>query len=194
MIKYMLLLLFACSTYAVQPAPMKIDVSQECRLKNPSLMHHVKEISLFKVNIENKRALPEYESIKEILLWADGKTYLINSNNANQKNISLNTDDIKSIDNAKFLKLLVTYQGQVNEEHQSNGTTDYRTTVEKKQYFPIVMEQSAIKNAIVDCRKSVDAEKTKFWQLKFYIAIGIIGGLIGLSLILKPSERDQEKY
>ncbi|MFA6189776.1 MAG: hypothetical protein WC680_10920 [Sulfuricurvum sp.] len=170
---------------------MKIDVSQECRLKNPSLMHHVKEISLFKVNIENKRALPEYESIKEILLWADGKTYLINSNNANQKNISLNTDDIKSIDNAKFLKLLVTYQNQANEKNQSNGTTDYRKTVEKKQYFPIVMEQSAINNAIIDCRKSVDTEKTKFWQLKFYIAIGLIGGTIGLSLISKRLERDQ---
>ena len=66
--------------------------------------------------------------------------------------------------------------------------------MKKKQYFPIVMEQSSIKNAIVDCRKSVDTEKTKFWRLKFYIVIGVIGGLIGLSLIFKPSERNREKY
>ena len=191
----MLLLLFISSIYAVEPLPVKVNISSECGLNNPKITHYVDEISLFKLTIEEEILPSNSETVKEISLWADGKTYPINNGEA-YKSRWLSTDDIKSINNAKFLKLSVKYTNHINEEQSSKGgTTPYytaiKTTVEKEQYLPILIKQSTINNAMLDCRKSIDEQKMKFSLLKFFIAIGVIIGLIGLLLIFKRVRRDK---
>ncbi|MDP1785296.1 MAG: hypothetical protein Q8K81_07735 [Sulfuricurvum sp.] len=184
-----------------------MHVSQECFLSNTEPFQQPYENSIFKITVEDETLLGKNETIKEISLWGDGKIYRIKTDEEHvyredtktpdRKSKQLFGDEIKAVSNAKFVKLLVKYQENVKEEQSSNGTSSYyttiKTTVAKEKFFPIILNRPEIDNALFECSNTFSEEKNRQSFVEILIGIGLLAGLIGISVIIIRFRRGLKK-
>lgn len=190
--KLLLFLMISNAMVAAEVKPIKLDVSQVCYVSNTAPFAQANENSLFKITVDDEALLGSHSTIKEISLWSDGKMFPIkpseeqiykdNTVKLIRKSNELFADELKSILNAKFVKLFVTYQENVSEEQSSNGRSPYfttvKTTVAKDQYFPVVLPQGEIHAALLECTQTLEDQKER--QSLFETLI-MIGGLLGIA-------------
>lgn len=205
--KLLALLMIANAIIAAEVKPIKIDVSQECYLSNTAPFNQTNENSLFKITVNNEALLGSHTTIKEMSLWSDGEIFPIkvgeeqiykdNTVKLIRKSNELYADELKSILNAKFVKLLVKYQDNVNEEQSSNGRSPYfttvKTTVAKDQYFPIILPQTEIHTALSECTETLDDQKDRQSLFETLIVIGILSVIAGLIAIIIRYRRGRKE-
>ena len=194
--KILLLLMIANVMQALESAPVKIQVTQECFLSNTDPFREAYENNVFKITVEDESLLGKNGAIKEMSLWGDGKTYRFKSDKE-KVDKALSADEIKAFSSAKFVKLLVKYDDSVKEEQTSNGTSPYfttiKTTVAKEQYFPVVWNRSQIDTALLECTKTFEKEKNRQSLYEILIGIALVLGLIGITVIIVRLRRRFKK-
>lgn len=196
--KLLLLLMIANAMVAAEVKPIKLDVSQVCYLSNTAPFVQANENRIFKISVDDEALLGGQTIIKEISLWSDGKTFPIKASEEQiyrdnavkliRKSNELFADELKSILNAKFVKLFVKYQDSVNEEQSSNGRSSYfttlKTTVAKDQYFPVILPQDEIHAALFECTQTLNEQKEHQSLLEILIVIGTLLGIAGIIVII----------
>lgn len=204
--KLLALMMITYTIAAAEVKPIKIGVSQECYLSNTAPFNKTYENSIFKISVNDETLLGSHTVIKEISLWSDGKLFPIkeseeriykdNATHLIRKGNELFADELKSIMNAKFVKLLVKYQDNVNEEQSSNGRSPYfttiKTTVAKDQYFPVVLPQDEIHAAFSQCIETLDDEKQHQSLYEILIVIGSLLGIMGVIIMIIRYRRNKK--
>lgn len=205
--KILFILIIANAIHASESVPVKMHVSQECFLSNTDPFREAYENSIFKITVEDVTPLGKNGAVKEMSLWGDGKIYPVKSNqeqinNESSKtpketNDALSADELRAVSNAKFVKLLVKYEDSVKEEQSSNGISPYfatiKTTVAKEQYLPVILNRSQIDTALLECTKTFDKEKNRQSLYEILIGIGLLAGLIGITVIVIRLRRSFKK-
>jgi hypothetical protein len=192
---------------AAEVKPIKMHVSQECYLSNTNPFEQVYENSLFKITVEDEALLGSHTTIKEISLWSDGKMYPIKASEERiykdntikliRKNNELFADELNAISNAKFVKLYVKYQDNVNEEQSSNGRSPYfttvKTTIARDQYFPIILPQVEINAAFAKCTETYNEQKNRQSLQETLIVVSGLLGIAGIIVIIIWFRRGRKK-
>jgi len=205
--KLLLLLMITNAMVAAEVKPIKMRVSQECYLSNTNPFEQVYENSLFKITVEDEALLGSHTTIKEISLWSDGKMYPIKAGEERiykdntikliRKNNELFADELNAISNAKFVKLYVKYQDNVNEEQSSNGRSPYfttvKTTIARDQYFPIILPQAEIKAAFAECTETYNEQKNRQSLHETLIVVSALLGIAGIIVIIIWFRRGRKK-
>lgn len=185
---------------AAEVKPVKLNISQECYLKNKAPFEQANENRIFKIILDDEALIGSHMTIKEISLWSDGKIFPIksdeepiykdNSIQHMRKSNELFEDEIKTILNAKFVKLFVKYQDNVQEEHSANGRSPYFstiiTTVSKDQYLPVILPKVNINTALLDCTETLNDGKQRQSLYEILIVIGTLLGIGGfITMIMR---------
>ncbi len=204
--KILLLIMMTNVMVAAEIKPIKLDISQECYLSNSDVFDQSNENRLFKIIVNDETLLGSHTKIKEISIWSDGKIFPIkagdervykdNSTNLIRKSNELFLDELKTILDAKFVKLYVKYQDNINEEQSSNGRTSYfttiKTTITKDQYFPVVLPKDEIHAALLECTKTLDDQKGRQSLYETFIVVGTLLGLAGVIAIIIRYRRNKK--
>lgn len=196
--KILLLLIMVNVMAAVEVKPIKLNVSEVCNLSNTAPFDQANENRIFTITVDNEALLGSHTTIKEISLWSDGKFFPIKAGEEQiykdntvkliRKSNELFADELKNILNAKFVKLFVKYQDNINEEQSSNGRSPYfttvKTTIAKDQYFPVILPQAEIHAAFSECTKTLDDQKERQSLFEILIVVGALLGIAGVIAII----------
>lgn len=205
--KLLSLLMIANAMVAAEVKPIKMDVSQECYLSNTGPFDQANENSLFKITVKDEVLLGNQATIKEISLWSDGEIFPIKAGEERmykdntiklvRKSNELFANELKSILNAKFVKLFVKYQDNVNVEKVSIGRSSYfttvKTTVAKDQYFPVILPQAEIHAALAECTQTLEDQKNRQSLFETVIVIGTLLAIAGIIAIILRYRRSRKE-
>lgn len=173
--------------------PLKIQIIQECYLENMSSLQKSNEQNIYRINIENEKTLLGETPVKEIVLIADGKQYLIKNNEAHAYNYKDATkkyagnyriygEDLQMIMEAQNVYAVILYKKIVTEENEHNPLSLYenkiQTTVIKKSYFPVIIDKKNVQIEFLACTSAIKGQKDRKIKFETILVSSLIGVII----------------
>lgn len=185
--------------------PIVLDIQSECVLHDSAPFKEAHEINLFKVIIVNESLLPQNGNIKDLYIWADGKSYPIHNYEeqvhpkqlavGQRRHDQLYGDELRRISKSGFVKLWIKYEPEINKQQITDETSQYytttKTTVEKEEFTPVVLDRSKIDEVLSQCQEGIDTSKQR--QFVFEILIGV-GGVIAIGVLLVFLRKIRRKF
>lgn len=204
MYKKTLLFISTVALAATTPDGVRLKVTPACTLDTSAPFRHSHTVELFDIALKDGAFKEAAGNIEKMYIWADGKNYHFYSRQpqidtpAGIKGPNqLFKEELRSIMSAGYIKLLVKYTDQVNEEYSSQGKSPYfttvRTTVETEEYLPVVLDKNEITQAFDECTQTVVKEKRR--QSIAEIMIGTLGAsaVIGILWFFRKTRRKKAK-
>jgi hypothetical protein len=175
----------------------------------------------FNIEIENESVLNVTNIQKVITLISDNNQFVMENTKeyasyyGNQPIGIFDKNEIEKIAKSKSLKLLVEYKTIVKKKvkifdlgmdsffnrktgmveiHKKQDKYEYRNeTIDKKDYYPVKIDNKEIENVITKCQVSVKADKGLKHTKEIWIIIGSIVGVLILFLIIRTLYQQAKK-